>query len=38
MATRNTVTFARPMISGPWAFFESIKSISKLNFILQQKI
>ena len=24
MATRNTLTFVRPMISGPWAFCESI--------------
>ena len=38
MATRNTVTSVRPMISRPWFFVEWIKSISKLNFILQKNI
>ena len=32
MATKNTVTSVRPMISGPWASCESIKSIAKFHF------
>ena len=33
MATRNTVASVRPIISGPWAFCEWIKSIGKFKFV-----
>ena len=36
MATRNTLTSVRPMISGPWAFCESYNL--SVNLILQKKI